>query len=429
VDQKLVYRTNQRAISVFILILMLFIIMIDYFVLSQHYTELQENVQQQAAEKVRLSGQFVHESILKDDWVSVEQFLLAWAKSEKNVIALQAFSPNGFSLVDYKKPSKANNTITVSENIKHLNKTLLKITLIEDISNINNTITASASKLILISLFVVSLLGYVLWRLLRRTAIIPLQQTIADQAVTQKALIERTKELELSNQELESYSYSIAHDLRTPLRSITSFSQILKEDARDKLNFEEKDYLDRVIKAGSSMSELIFDILELSKISRDKMKINYVDLSKVASEIIIYLKNTWPDKKFDITIQKDIYVRASESALRILMDNLLSNACKYSSQKKNPKVEFGIHNINNEIPVFYIKDNGIGFDMAYSEKIFLPFQRLHNKDEYEGSGIGMATAKRIVEKHHGNIWVESDEEKGTIFYFTLGRQNLLQNIA
>jgi len=408
---------------------MLFIIMIDYFVLSQQYIKLQENVRQHATEKLMLSGQFIHESILKDDLLSVEQFLLSWAKNDNNVLKLQAVTPNGYSLVDYTNSSEFYNTITVSENIEDQGKTLLKITLIEDISKINNTITESATKLILISLIVVSSLGYVLWRFLRRTAIIPLQQTIADQIVTQNTLIERTKELEISNQELESYSYSIAHDLRTPLRSITSFSQILKEDASDKLNSEENNYLDRIIKAGSSMSELIFDILELSKISREKMEIDSVDLSKVASEIIIYLKNTWPDKKFDIKIQENICVRGSDSALRILMDNLLSNACKYSSQRKNPQVEFGIEKFNDEVSVFFIKDNGVGFDMAYASKIFLPFQRLHKKDEYEGSGIGMATAKRIVEKHHGNIWVESDEGKGTTFYFTLGKQKLVQNVV
>lgn len=426
-DQELVYRTNKKVVLVFVFILMLFITLIDFYVLSQQYTKLQDNVRQQAAEKLQLSGYLIHESILKEDLVSVEQFLLLWASSDNDVLKLQAVTPSGFLLVDYNKTSTLDNAITVTENIMNNSQSLLTLTLVEDISETSKTITDSAAKLLLISIIVVSLLGYVLWLYLRRTAIIPLQQTINDQIVTQNALVERTKELEMSNKELESYSYSIAHDLRTPLRSITSFSQILKEDASDRLNYEEKNYLDRIGKAGSYMSELIFDILELSKISREKMEISTVDLSKISNEIVIYLKNSWSEKVYDVKIQENIYVHGCESALRILMDNLLSNAFKYTSKIEKPVIEFGVENISTNIPVFYIKDNGIGFDMAYASKVFLPFQRLHKNDEYEGTGIGMATAKRIVEKHYGNIWVESAEDNGAIIYFTLGEQKAIKS--
>jgi len=231
-------------------------------------------------------------------------------------------------------------------------------------------------------------------------------------------LDQRARQLEDSNKELESYSYSIAHDLRGPLRSITAFSQILLEDADKKLNEQEKDSLHRIVNAGKFMAELIDDILELSRITRINIEYNEVNLSALAEECLQGLQFSEPDRKVNIDIQKNMHTKGDSRLLRIVLQNLLSNSWKFTKECDHPKIQVGATN-NGEEPAFFVKDNGVGFDVKYADKIFGIFQRLHTREEFDGTGIGLASVQRVVRRHGGKVWVNAKDHKGATFYFTL----------
>lgn len=228
----------------------------------------------------------------------------------------------------------------------------------------------------------------------------------------------RTRELEVSNKELESFSYSIAHDLRAPLRSITSFSQIVLEDAADRLVPEEQKNLQRVVKAAKNMTEIIDDILELSRVSRLNFERVPVDMSELAKNSIKHLRESDPRSDIEISIADTLKAHGDRKLLYIMLDNLLGNAWKYTSKTEHAKIEFGSTKQNNKT-IYFVKDNGIGFDMNYANKLFGVFQRLHRADDFEGSGIGLATVQRIIHRHGGNVWAEAEPHKGATFYFSL----------
>ena len=222
-------------------------------------------------------------------------------------------------------------------------------------------------------------------------------------------------------QQLESYSYTIAHDLRAPLRSITSFSQILAEEIGDSVRGDARDALQRVIRAASNMAELIDDILELSRISRKEMSVGSVDLSECARQYLERLKAEEQGRRLEYQVQNNITVSGSKELLHAALENLLDNAWKFTSEKETRRIQFGTTVLNGET-VYFVRDNGVGFDMEYADKLFGTFQRLHPKEAYPGTGIGLATVKRIIDRHKGRVWGESEVGKGATFYFTLPEQ-------
>ena len=228
----------------------------------------------------------------------------------------------------------------------------------------------------------------------------------------------RTAKLELVNKELESFAYSAAHDLRTPLRSIDGFSQILMEDYGHKLDPAGKKYLEIIRTDSQRMGQLIDDILHLSKISRSSLKLLPINLSDTVAEIGASFKCTEPERHVDLIIQQDCKAVADLNLMRIAMENILSNAWKFTNKQRNPKIEFGIE-LHEDHPVYFVRDNGIGFDMQYSSKLFGAFQRLHPIHEFPGNGIGLATVQRIIQRHGGKIWIEGRLNEGATVYFTL----------
>jgi signal transduction histidine kinase len=228
----------------------------------------------------------------------------------------------------------------------------------------------------------------------------------------------RARELEVSNQELESYSYSIAHDLRTPLRSIIGFSQILKQDLDETLAPSQRDDLERVINAGKHMAKLIDDILELSRITRRDLQYSEIDLSKMAQVQADVLMKTEPERSISCKIQPGLRASGDPRLLTIAVQNLIENAWKFTGKNGHAEIVFNAAHKDNET-VYCLCDNGVGFDMAHAEKLFRPFDRLHTRGEFPGTGIGLATVKRIILRHGGRIWAESAPGKGACFYFTL----------
>ena len=240
-----------------------------------------------------------------------------------------------------------------------------------------------------------------------------------DQLKKQRNYLEKlVSDLEAANKELESFSYSVSHDLRAPLRTLEGFSGMLLEDYGHKLDETGKGYLNRIRKAGQTMSQLIDDMLKLSRITRAEILKEEVNLGDLARTICDELKATQPDRQLECIVDPQIVVNADKQLLEILMRNLLDNSWKYSSKCPITRIEVGSAS-QNQKKIYFIRDNGIGFDMKYADRLFVPFQRLHSNQEYTGTGIGLAIAQRVTHRHSGKIWAESEVGKGATFYFTL----------
>jgi light-regulated signal transduction histidine kinase (bacteriophytochrome) len=230
---------------------------------------------------------------------------------------------------------------------------------------------------------------------------------------------ERTAELASANKELEAFSYSVSHDLRAPLRVIDGFSKVLLDKYRAKLDEQACHYLDRVRTGSQKMSRLIDDLLDLSRINRVALRKESISLAELGRGVIAELQDREPLRKVTIEIADGLTACGDARLITIVLVNLLGNAWKYTAKRPEAQIAFGQENKGNET-VFYVRDNGAGFDMAYAGKIFAPFQRVHQDSEFEGTGIGLATAQRIVSRHGGRIWVETAVDEGATFFFTLG---------
>ena len=231
-------------------------------------------------------------------------------------------------------------------------------------------------------------------------------------------LEERNREAREANRELESFSYSVSHDLRAPLRSIDGFSQALLEDCADQVNEEGKTYLDRVRKSAQQMAELIDDLLALSRVSRGEFQRQRVDLTNIARTVLARLTRERPDRAVDLAIPDEVIAVGDARLLGIVLENLLGNAWKFTSKRVGARIEFG-HRLESGRKVYFVSDNGAGFDMAYVQKLFGVFQRLHSASEFEGTGIGLVTVQRIIHRHGGRVWAEGAVDCGATFYFTL----------
>jgi light-regulated signal transduction histidine kinase (bacteriophytochrome) len=231
----------------------------------------------------------------------------------------------------------------------------------------------------------------------------------------QRAIVE----MKAVNKELEAFSYSVSHDLRAPLRSIDGFSQALLEDCQDQLDATGQDYLRRIRAATQRMGHLIDDLLNLSRVTRSDMHLESVDLSRLASNICTELQESQKERQVEFVIQSGLTTEGDVRLLQLLLENLLNNAWKFTSKHALARIEFGANNSESGIPTYFVRDDGAGFDMAYSGKLFAPFQRLHSIHEFPGNGIGLATVQRIVHRHGGSVWAEADVNRGATFYFTL----------
>ncbi|MBC8064057.1 MAG: CHASE3 domain-containing protein [Chlorobia bacterium] len=256
------------------------------------------------------------------------------------------------------------------------------------------------------------------WRTVHREFASRTQQDRASQEL-ERAVHNRTEELNTAKDELEAFSYSVSHDLRGPLRAVISYASMLEEDYGDKLDDEAKEYLTRIKASGRRMSELIDTLLALSRLSRAEITLENVDVSEIAQSMLGELaKDSDPTLQFQV--DPEIELRADRKMLTTLMDNLLRNAVKFSSRSEMPNVEVFL---DPESHAVAIRDNGVGFNPQYANKLFLPFQRLHNDREFEGTGIGLAIVQRIVKRHGGLVWATSEEGKGATFYFSLSPGN------
>jgi len=236
-------------------------------------------------------------------------------------------------------------------------------------------------------------------------------------AELEQRVAERTAQLAAANKELESFSYSVSHDLRAPLRAIDGFSKILLDRYAGKLDAMGRDYLRRVRAGARRMAALIDDLLALSRVTKTEMRRATLDLSELTSSIVAELKQAQPQRQVAVSITPGLIINADPSLMRVAMENLLSNAWKYSGKNSEARIEVGVVQADHDA-AYFVRDNGVGFDMAYADKLFVAFQRLHKSNEFEGTGVGLATVQRIVQRHGGCAWIESAPNQGTTVYFT-----------
>jgi signal transduction histidine kinase len=234
----------------------------------------------------------------------------------------------------------------------------------------------------------------------------------------ERMVAERTADLRNSMAEIDAFSYSVAHDLRAPVRAIVAFSQILVEEHADQLDEDGRHFLERVRHSGERMAQLIDSLLSLAHLSRTSLHLDVVDLSTMAQESMAQLRDTDPGRNVEFFFEPALSVRADRGMMRIVLDNLLRNAWKFTSKHPSARIEFGMRMVDGR-SAYFVSDDGAGFDMAFVSHLFGPFQRLHREDEFTGTGIGLTTVQRILRRHGGRIWAEAGVEKGAVFYFTL----------
>jgi signal transduction histidine kinase len=235
-----------------------------------------------------------------------------------------------------------------------------------------------------------------------------------------EARAELVRDLEHKNRELESFSYAVSHDLRAPLRRIDSFSRAVLESQGERLDDAGRKFLSRVREASQHMSQLIDDVLYLSKVTRAELREQELDLSELAALLLSRLQDAEPTRAVEVKVRPGVVVTGDGQLLRIALQNLLENAWKFSSKEPAGRIEFGMVQASGE-PAYFVRDNGAGFDMTYAGRLFGPFQRLHAQNEFPGSGIGLATVQRIIHRHGGRVWAEGLVGQGATFYFSLGR--------
>jgi PAS domain S-box-containing protein len=234
----------------------------------------------------------------------------------------------------------------------------------------------------------------------------------------ERRVAERTAELEAANRELESFDYTVSHDLRAPISRIAGFSAMLRDEFGEQLGERGRDLLQRIGSAGQKADQLVEDLLELSTSTRKEMQRSQVDLSALARRLLDGLQKAEPDRKVEFRIEAGLSARADPGLMRVVLDNLLRNAWKFTSRRDPARIEVGSVRREGSRAIF-VRDNGVGFDMSGAAKLFAPFQRLHSEQEFEGTGIGLATVQRVIHRHGGRISAESAVGEGTTFYFTV----------
>ncbi|HEX7807741.1 MAG TPA: ATP-binding protein, partial [Thermoanaerobaculia bacterium] len=229
--------------------------------------------------------------------------------------------------------------------------------------------------------------------------------------------------LATANRELEAFSYFVSHDLRTPLRAIDGFSRALLDHYSSTLDVRGRDYLARICNAAQRMAQLIDDLLKLARVSRSELKRHRLDLTQEALTVVDLLRSAHPAREVSVTVASDLIVDADLRLLRIILENLLGNAWKFTARTENASITLGSRVIDGA-SVFFVADNGAGFDMAYADQLFGVFQRLHSTDQFEGTGVGLATVQRVLQMHGGRIWAEAAVDRGATFFFTLESPSL-----
>lgn len=407
--------TNRRALLIFTITLALLVTAMGFMMGGLQSQYLRGEAEKQFRYELELLGELAVEPLLRSDYAAVERLVHAWVLRRPYPLKISAVTPNGFMLATAQNNKDIHNALTFEHPVIFGEKKLLSLRAIADVSTHEQDVSTIARTAAFVAVVLLALLAWGLWVILQRTAIRPLEAEIDEREKKEQELQQRTTELEAANKELETFSYSVSHDLRAPLRAIDGYSKILSEDYAAALDPQAQQYLERTRDAAQRMGLLIDDLLGLAHTARHVLKKSDTDLGALAREAIDRLSTS--KRQVNIEIEDELTAHADTKLMAIVLNNLLGNAWKYTARTPDAKIEFGKEQRDNQ-EVFFVRDNGIGFDMRFANKLFHPFQRLHGAD-YPGTGIGLATVQRIIQRHSGQIWAEAEVGKGATFYFIL----------
>lgn len=404
---------NQRALFSLTLLLALFLAIADLLLVWMLRQELLDEFRADAQAELKYFGQHAVEDLLRGNYARVEDTVLAWGERHPAVISFTAQLPNDFQLGYFERPYfKSAEPLRFTDTVGFQDRELLRLTMVKDVAKVTKRLLHHAAGLILVSILLVVALGILLWRFFQRSAIVPLEQEIERANSAQRELTE-------VNDELESFSYSVSHDLRAPLNVIQGFSQILSDDYSERLGDQGVTHVRRIISGCKRMGALITHLLRLSRVSSAELVPQTVNLSALAESVLEALWERDPGRQVKIDILPEMRDRGDPFLLRIMLENLLGNAWKYTAKHESPRIAFSRSSSGTET-VYRIEDNGVGFDMKYADQLFTAFKRLHGPSEFEGSGVGLATVQRVVHRHKGRVWAQGEVDGGASFYFTLG---------
>lgn len=408
---------NRRALLVFVLSLALLVTATGFVVGMLQGRFLRDESHAKFQTELALLGELAIEPLLRSDYATVERLIDAWVQRRPEPMKIAAVMPNGYMLANAQNRDAVENTLAVDLPVEFNGRPMLTLHAVTDVSAREKYVSTIARNFALAGALLVTILGWMMWSILQRTAIRPLEDQIAAREQKERELQQRTVELESAIRELESFSYSVSHDLRAPLRAIDGYSLVLSEDYAAVLDPAAQQYLARTRAAAQRMGHLIDDLLGLAQVAHQGLHPAETDLGALARDCLARLAMADPQRKVDIRIGEDLNAYADLPMMGIVLDNLLGNAWKYTSNRENARIEFD-KQVRERQTVFFVRDNGTGFDMRYARKLFLPFQRLHGAD-YPGTGIGLATVQRIVHRHGGRIWARAMPDQGATFHFTL----------
>lgn len=383
---------------------------IGVFAAARDVTELK-----QAEEKLRHLAAIVESS---DDAIigkTLDEQIISWNKGAERIYGYTAGEIVGHSVSTLVSPDRLEELVEIMERVKrgerveHFETTRVR----KDGQTIHVALTVSpirdaGGRIVAASAIARDITG-------RKMAEEEIQKLNRE---LEQRVAERTAQLEITNKELEAFAYSVSHDLRAPLRSIDGFSRILQEDLGDKLDQSGRENLEIIRAASQRMAQLIDDILQLSRITRTPLRLLPVDLSALAAMVAEELKRVEPDRRVEFIIQPGCLMHADGNLMRLVLENLIGNAWKFTRKQNAAKIEFGC-SMHEGVPVCFVRDNGVGFDMQYASKLFGAFQRLHTVTEFPGTGIGLASVQRIVHRHGGKVWIEGRVDEGATAYFTI----------
>ena len=411
--------TNRRALLAFTGVLAALVLALAVVVVAVQRQQLREDAQLELETELELLGELASDALLRSDYAEVEGLVRRWVERHDYLVGIKATLPNGFVLVDARRPRAAVQPLYAHHEVTFAGRRLVALAATGDFAGRKSGFAAIVIQVAALAAMLILVLGWLLWWTLKRTALLPLEHQIRSRESKEHELLRRTAELETAVQELESFSYSVSHDLRGPLRAIDGFSHALTEDYGTALDATARDYIARIRVAAQRMGVLIDDLLALAKMTRKELTIEEVDLSALAREILARLAQTEPERGVECEVAEGMRVRGDPGLLAVVLDNLLRNAWKYTSRTGAARIRFDA-TVEDGKTVYCVRDNGAGFDMTYVDKLFLPFQRLHAPQEFPGSGIGLATVARIVKRHGGRVWAQGAPDQGASFCFTLG---------
>ncbi len=411
------------------IILLLLLLSAVLFVRYQLQQEFQ--IKQRSSEReLQLLASLVRNDLQTGNYQHVDKLINEWGSSNIDIRKMELTAANGYQFNKFERPASSSDPIASTAIINYGYRGEARLELIKDFIGVQVRHRELSWQIGITYVVVASLLialTYALIRYLKKSTALLRQvehRRLAEAKLQsqndrlEEIVANRTAQLIATNKELEAFSYSVSHDLRAPLRAIDGFSMALLEDCSQALDQTCRDYLNRVRNGAQKMGHLIDDLLQLSRVTRSELQLKNVNLSALATSIIEELHQSEPGRTVKATITPDMWGHGDPALLEILLSNLLGNAWKFTRNRPDAAIEIGTLVSDNKT-CFFIRDNGVGFDMKYSAKLFTAFQRLHSMEQFEGTGIGLATVQRVISKHGGSIWVDADVDNGATFYFTL----------